>query len=344
MLPGLGVVLHCAHPSEDYEKYLEIAKTRASEPPPATCLGTPVTSDVDISGTFAAYCRVNFATASQALVMATTFTKSADKVEAKLTPLKIGAKTINDTVGDPQVSATGTIVAGEFSLDVGTVKVSGAANPISGSDIELSGAVFKAVINSKDEILAELEGQLIKPFTFDLSDPANSDICLFTRLSDGMTLPDPPPGETELSCRVQPDGGTDGGTDGGDGGPCMDDGTLYCGKTQCELPSISSCNDAMPSACAQAMCATSMPTDCKQVLLDCYADIKCNNAVSCGAVCLAQDPNANTVTICGPLAGTSISKALAYKTCAGKLTACGGDGTFDPPGDGGTDGGGGGNP
>jgi hypothetical protein len=322
--------VHCAHPTDDYESYLDLVKKRtSSSKPPAGCLGTPDTSGVDLTGTFVGYCRVNFASASQALRLATRFTQTGTTLEAKLTPLKTGAKTVNETVGDPELTATTDILEGKFSLDVGTVKVSGGANPISGSDIQLDNAVFEAVINSKDEILAELNGQLVKPFTLDLSDETKTDICLFVRLADGTTLPEPPPGEAELSCRNQGGGGSGGGGSGGSGGggPCTDDGTMYCGLTLCQLPSISSCDDAMPSACAAAMCMT---TDCKQTLMDCYVDEYCNRTVACGANCLAQDPMANTVAICGPLAGPSLGKALAYRTCAQKLTACGGDGSLDP--------------
>ena len=326
--------LHCAHPTDDYETYRDLVKKRASgNPPPATCLGTPVTTDVDISGTWIGYCRVNFADASQALRLATRFTKNGDAIEAKLTPLKVGSTTVDDTVGDPEVSASGTISGGMFSLDVGTVKISGSANPISGSDIQLDGATFESVINSKDEILAELDGQLVKPFMLDLSDKSLSDICVFLRLSDGKTLPATPPGDAELRCRNEGTGGTGGGGTGGagGGGTCTDDGTLYCGKTKCELPPISACDDPTPSDCAKAMCAvTGQVADCKQILLDCHADINCNQAVSCGGVCTALDPNASTVETCGPLAGSSIGKALNYKSCADKLTACGGDGTYDP--------------
>ena len=320
-----GTFVHCAHPVEDYEAYLEVVKGRTSStPPPATCLGTPVTSEVDLTGTFIGYCRVNFADASQALRFATRFTQTGASLEAKLTPLKTGAKTVNETVGDPETVASGKISGGTFSLDFGTVKVSGAANPISGSDIQLDGAVFKSVINSKDEILAELEGQLVKPFMLNLSDATKSDICVFTRLADGATLPEPPPGDSELRCRTDDGtGGSDAGVDAGD------DGTLYCGKTKTELPSISKCDDPAPSTCAVAMCATTMPADCKKALLDCHKDTNCNKAVSCGAVCLALDPKANTVELCGAIAGNSIGKALAYKSCANKLTACGGDGSYD---------------
>ena len=325
--------VHCAHPEADYESYLEVIKRRtSSDPPPATCLGTPVTTDVDISGTYVGYCRVNFASASQALRLATRFTKTGDSVAAKFEPLKIGSTTVNDTVGDPEVSATGTIVGGKFKLDVGVVKVSGSANPISGSDIQIDNATFEAVINSKDEILAELDGALIKPFEFNLSDKSKTDICVFMRLADGVTLPEPPPGDDELRCRVEGTGGAGGGGGAaGGGGTGGEDTTLYCGKKKSELPSISKCDDPAPSTCAVAMCAVmGQPLDCKKILLDCHADPKCNQAVSCGGVCQALDPTIDTVPICGPLAGNSIGKALNYKACAAKLTACGGDGTYDP--------------
>lgn len=334
--------VHCAHPTDDYEAYLDVVKKRTSnKPPPATCLGTPVTTDVDISGTYVGYCRVNFASAAQALRLATRFTKTGSSVEAKLTPLKVGAKTVNDTVGDPEVSATGTIEGGKFTLSVGTVKVSGTANPISGSDIELNNAVFQAVINSKEEILAELDGKLVKPLMQDLSAKDQTDFCMFVLLADGMTLPEPPPGDEELRCRNAGDGGVGGGGTGGAGGgsgtctgsPGGDDTTLYCGKLRTEMPSISKCDDPMPSACAQAMCAvTGQALDCKKVLLDCYSDCGCNKAVACGAVCQAlMDPNIDSTAICGPLAGaTGLGKALNYKACAAKLTACGGDGSYDP--------------
>jgi hypothetical protein len=64
------------------------------------------------------------------------------------------------------------------------------------------------------------------------------------------------------------------------------------------------------------------------------ADAGCNKSVSCGGVC--RDPNNpdknpdGVISVCTPLAGSAISKALAYKGCADALTACGGNGTLDP--------------
>jgi hypothetical protein len=83
------------------------------------------------------------------------------------------------------------------------------------------------------------------------------------------------------------------------------------------------------------MCAvTGGDKDCKQILTDCVEDEGCNKSVACGSVC--RDPNNpdsnpdSVIPICTPLAGSAIAKALAYKGCADKLTACGGDGTLDP--------------
>ncbi len=136
-------------------------------------------------------------------------------------------------------------------------------------------------------------------------------------------------------------GGTTGGSAGATGGSAGSvSGTgPYCGATKEELPSISKCDDPAPSACATAMCSVTgadAPKDCKQILLDCYADEGCNKSVACGAVC--RDPNNpnkdpdGVIGKCTPLAGSgaSIGKALAYKGCADKLTACGGDGTYNP--------------
>ncbi|MCU0657304.1 MAG: hypothetical protein MUF64_19210 [Polyangiaceae bacterium] len=123
--------------------------------------------------------------------------------------------------------------------------------------------------------------------------------------------------------------GTAGSGTAGSGGE-----TKYCGKTADELPPISKCDDANASECAKAMCAvTGGDKDCKQILTDCEADPGCNKSVACGGVC--RDPNnpegtTETVAVCGPLAGSGITKGLAYKGCADKLTACGGDGSLDP--------------
>jgi len=120
------------------------------------------------------------------------------------------------------------------------------------------------------------------------------------------------------------------GQGGGGAGGVIED--TYCGVPESQLPSISACGDAGASDCAKAMCAATgaaAPKDCKKVLTDCHDDAGCNKSVSCGAVCRENDPSADVVATCTPLAGAAIGKALAYKGCADHLTACGGDGTYD---------------
>lgn len=119
-----------------------------------------------------------------------------------------------------------------------------------------------------------------------------------------------------------------GGSSAGSGGGGGDD--LYCGTKESELPSISSCDDADASDCAKAMCATTKAKDCKQILTDCVNDPGCNKAVACGAVCREKDPSADVVATCTPLAGGGLAKALAYKSCADGLKACGGNDSIQP--------------
>lgn len=126
-------------------------------------------------------------------------------------------------------------------------------------------------------------------------------------------------------------GGSAGAAAGSGGAAGSGSEDVYCGTKESELPSLSSCDDADASDCAKAMCAAvSAEKDCKQVLTDCVEDAGCNKSVACGGVCRAADPNIDVVATCTPLAGGGLAKALGYKGCADKLTACGGDGSLDP--------------
>ncbi|MCS6898735.1 MAG: hypothetical protein RMJ98_03410 [Myxococcales bacterium] len=117
-------------------------------------------------------------------------------------------------------------------------------------------------------------------------------------------------------------GGSSAGSGGGD--------NLYCGVKESELPSISNCDDPNASECAKAMCATTKAKDCKTILTDCYNDPGCNKAVACGAACRKNEPEADVVATCTPLAGSGLAKALAYKSCADGLKACGGNDSIKP--------------
>ncbi|RYE92887.1 MAG: hypothetical protein EOO75_05640, partial [Myxococcales bacterium] len=147
----LGVVATgCADPTGDYEDFLGLVTDRANALPPASdqCLGTATSEVVDLTGTFAAYCRVYIASSSQALVLRADMVQAGSSLSVTLSPLKIKPTTANDTVGDPPVTSTSELVSGEFAFDVGTVRVSGSANPLSGSDIQVDGASFKGLVIS----------------------------------------------------------------------------------------------------------------------------------------------------------------------------------------------------
>lgn len=182
------MALGCADPVGDYEEYTKMAQGRASPPPPS-CLPTPPAEaeSANITGTFIAYCKVNFAAHDQSLLLAANFTQNAEVLDVSLTPLKVGATTINDTAGDAPLVTSTTVSRGQFTVSFDSVSVSGAANKISGQQIVLSAASFKGVVLSKDRLMAELDGTLVKPFESDLT--ISGDICLFYRLEDGKTLP-----------------------------------------------------------------------------------------------------------------------------------------------------------
>jgi hypothetical protein len=193
----LGVMaLGCVDPVGDFEEYQKMARSKSSAPPPS-CLPAPAEGDINISGAFIGYCKVNFADASQALMLKTQFTAKDGVVEAVLTPLLTTATTLNDTAGDPPVTTSAPLLGNQFTMNFGLVKISGKANAISGSDIELADATFRGVLMSTDKVLAELDGGLIKPFALDLN-PAG-DICIFVRSSDGVSLP-PRPDAADFAC------------------------------------------------------------------------------------------------------------------------------------------------
>ena len=93
----LGVMAFgCVDPVGDYEDYQEKAQSRASAPPPS-CLPKPTEGEIDISGTFVGYCKVNFADPTQALLLATQITLKDGALEATLTPLVTTATSLTAT-------------------------------------------------------------------------------------------------------------------------------------------------------------------------------------------------------------------------------------------------------
>jgi hypothetical protein len=187
----LGVMAFgCVDPVGDFDEYQALAKGKAPQQT-SSCLPAPTEGDFDVSGTFVGYCKVNFADPSQALLLGAQFSLKDGVLEATLTPLLIDAPSLNATAGDPPVTTSAPVTGNQFSMDFGLVKISGKANPISGSDIEIGGAVFKGVVVSKDKVLADLDGGLVKPFVLDLN-ASNNDVCIFLRSPDGVAMPTRP--------------------------------------------------------------------------------------------------------------------------------------------------------
>lgn len=205
----LGVVLTgCPNAEKDYDDFVSTARSKASPAPPSFL--PPATKDtVDINGTYVAFCKVNFATADQALrLKAEIKVDEGGTMEMMLTPLVINAKNLSEMVG-AGVPASASFLNNQFKLDFGTITIAGEANPISGSAIELGDTALTGVAVSGDKLVAELDGQLIKPFATDLTAPG--DVCLFLR-TDGP-IPDPAPSEADF--KVTSAGASGAGGSGG---------------------------------------------------------------------------------------------------------------------------------
>lgn len=198
------VMTGCPNAPKDYDDFVATARSKAAPAPPSFL--PPATKEaVDLNGSFVAFCKVNFATADQALrLRANLKVDDGGILTMSLTPLIVGAKNLSDSIG-AEVTTSGGIQNNQFSLEFGTIAIVGAANPLSGSDIELGGTSITGVVVSKDKIVAELDGQLIKPFETDLTSPG--DVCLLLR-TDGP-LPDPAPSDEDYKITASDSGSGD---------------------------------------------------------------------------------------------------------------------------------------
>ncbi len=217
----LGVVMAgCPSPQDDYDDYLKLAQKPAATAvvPTSKC---PV---ADVNGLFVGYCKVNFATPEQSLMLRTEFTLADGKISADFKPLKnsttgVGPTSTEDIVAGVDIKASGTVTDNQFTLTAGDVSIPGAANPLSGTDILLTGSSFKAFTVSTDIVFAELDGTLVKPFENDLTQPG--DTCIFVRAT-GTAIPARPDDELKTPALLGsgcPDEGASGaGGSGGSGG------------------------------------------------------------------------------------------------------------------------------
>ena len=107
-------------------------------------------------------------------------------------PLSLGVSettTPRMFVGEP-LDYTGVVfdVDGGFTIDMGLVMVTGAANPVTGSDIEADLQVIGDIVQA-NAMCGELAGQLLSPLDFDLTGSSFAAIALADDGSDPMTLP-----------------------------------------------------------------------------------------------------------------------------------------------------------
>ncbi|MBV71940.1 MAG: hypothetical protein CMH52_11470 [Myxococcales bacterium] len=88
------------------------------------------------------------------------------KIKMTLTPLSVeGREPIGETIETESVDLA---VDGSFELPFGNVKVTGDANPISGSDIEAD-LTLRGQVRSEMSVCGEIVGDLIQPTSFDLA-------------------------------------------------------------------------------------------------------------------------------------------------------------------------------
>lgn len=116
------------------------------------------------------------------------------KLTLKITPMKLGP---NNTA-PPTVSKTETIgdtfalnevdvdARGVFPGNLGTVKVPGASNPISGRDIVIENAAIPGRY-AEEKFCTQLSGHVVQPTDIDLVGDDNT--CLFFKSKEGDPLP-----------------------------------------------------------------------------------------------------------------------------------------------------------
>ncbi|NVB36673.1 hypothetical protein G6O69_02440 [Pseudenhygromyxa sp. WMMC2535] len=119
--------------------------------------------------------------------------------------LDVGAKTEPREFVDEPLCYSDIAVdeAGAFEIDMGTVQVSGEANPITGSDIEATLVVSGDIVHV-DAMCGELSGEVTSPLTYDLAGSTFGAMRLADDGSDPASLPTEFPYRCDM---VAPEGG-----------------------------------------------------------------------------------------------------------------------------------------
>jgi hypothetical protein len=145
----------------------------------------------DVNGTFVSFCLPGLGGGDPdyAILFSTQVMLTGNTMSFSLQAMTTTATTLTDVVGSV-VSASGPVADDStFSLNFGTANVPGVANPISGSDIEITGTRFDARILSADSMCAELGGMLTQPFMSSFEDPG--DVCIIKRVTAEAVPPRP---------------------------------------------------------------------------------------------------------------------------------------------------------
>lgn len=120
-------------------------------------------------------------------------TPSADgttgTLDLRATPLRAADRTPVTGAADLTIAGIPVGADGRFSVDVGTVTIPGAANPLEAGDIVAS-LVLKGRLASADVICGDVQGQVTEPLALDL----DGSTFAFARVSEGAVgaaLPSP---------------------------------------------------------------------------------------------------------------------------------------------------------
>lgn len=195
----LCVMSGCADPHGDYQTYADEAQAKGKLAQGNTSCDV-TTTDFNISGQFISYCLAELGGGEpkNSLRLGTVFEQDpGGTIKATLTPLLATATTLND-IADKAVSVTAPFDGPCFSVNFGNVSISGKANALSGSDIEVQDTTLKMKVRSSDNLCAELDGLLIKPFENNFAN--SKDVCVILRVGADGVLPPLPAADAFLKC------------------------------------------------------------------------------------------------------------------------------------------------
>lgn len=177
-------------PEAKYEDFVDETEDDRDIPPAKEDLAT---IEGDISGDFllAVSTTVDLSKPLQ-FIATNTVTLDADgktMLKVSLQPLSLEQGKVTTPrlpVGDPLVFENIEIVNGKFTLDAGTVMVTGMANPITGSDIVAS-LIMTANIMGEDLYCGSVTGDVMSPLMVSIEGSTFAAV----RLADVKVLPDP---------------------------------------------------------------------------------------------------------------------------------------------------------